>query len=177
MIRVRWVNKLKVKRLELIQGASSASINQISVSPCCSSACSHDTCIFSILCLHSSILENTRERVGDVGTKYNDYEMIYRQADLFHSDHETTTEPRDDATEFVPYCRLFVGENKRNRKGESTSRERERKRRGLFFETTTLRKSWNFLEKEIKERKRNDDFFFSPLFLHCRRIFLKFERK
>lgn len=91
---IRWINKLKVKRLELIQGASSASINQISVSPCCSSACSHDTCIFSILCLHSSILENTRERVGDVGTKYNDYEMIYRQADLFHSDHETTTEPR-----------------------------------------------------------------------------------
>lgn len=132
MIRVRWVNKLKVKRLELIQGASSASINQISVSPCCSSACSHDTCIFSILCLHSSILENTRERVGDVGTKYNDYEMIYRQADLFRPrDNDGAT--RDDATEFVPYCRLFVEENKRNRKGESTS-ERERKKRELFSE-------------------------------------------
>ena len=165
---IRWINKLKVKRLELIQGASSASINQISVSPCCSSACSHDTCIFSILCLHSSILENTRERVGDVGTKYNDYEMIYRQADLFHSDHETTTEPRG-TTQRSLYRIVACLLKKTRGIGKGNLPQREKERRGscslnndskkiveLFREADQrMKKKWFFLFSVISPLSKN----------------------
>lgn len=89
--------------------------------------------------LHSSTLRGTVKRCTEergrgeedkrVATKYNKYEMIYRQQDrrpalATRTEHEAAEAIR--WRRFVPYCRSFVAGNKRNRKRacERTTRRR-----------------------------------------------------
>lgn len=89
--------------------------------------------------LHSSTLRGTVKRCTEergrgeedkrIATKYNKYEMIYRQQDrrpalATRTEHEAAEAIR--WRRFVPYCRSFVAGNKRNRKRgyERTTRRR-----------------------------------------------------